>query len=140
MLDSSILDFWAASGLIPETDGAHKEEGVTTWPSCDSLIGSPAGSCPSKTTSTSDLCEAYQASTRQLRRKRALMQLHLASPVSPVGPTAPLTENIFSFHSSSAEPGPKVLHMSPSSDQTHNQNMTTLLTLSGEKVFRCSEW
>ncbi|XP_061564100.1 polycystin-1 [Cololabis saira] len=134
-LDSSILDFWAASGLVPQRDGAHQEEAASSQPSRDSLHGVPASSCSIRTTSAPELCEAPHArgSSRQLRRKKALMQLHLASPASSVCPTALLNEDISSFHSS-AQPGLTVLHMNPNSEQIPNPNMATLLTLSEEDL------
>ncbi|KAM6897519.1 polycystin-1 [Xenentodon cancila] len=135
-LDSSILDFWAASGLVPQTDGAHLEEAVTTRLSCDSLLGAPAGSCPIRTTSGSTFCEAphVRGSSRLLRRKKALIQLHLASPGSSVCPPAFLTEDVSSFHNSPAQPGHTAHHMDCSSEQMLNPNMTTLLTLSEEDL------
>ncbi|XP_069012250.1 polycystin-1 [Embiotoca jacksoni] len=131
-LGSSILDFWAASGLAPQTDG---EEDVAAWPSCDSLLNLPAGSLPTEITLAPDLCKASptHGPTRQLRRRKALMQLRLASPVSPVSPAALLSspsEDISRFHDSPAEPGQKSL-------KAHNYNLTTLLTLSEEDLLMC---
>ncbi|KAA8581072.1 hypothetical protein FQN60_002653 [Etheostoma spectabile] len=76
-LDSSILDFWAASGLVPRTGGAFQEEGIATWPSCDSVLDPPVGPCLTKTSPALSLCKASLAlgPVRQLRRKKALMQL-----------------------------------------------------------------
>ncbi|XP_077595711.1 polycystin-1 [Stigmatopora nigra] len=63
VVDSSILDFWAASGLVPKTEMSSSRA------SCDSLLQDPR--------------EASLAScTRQLRRKRARKQLHLTPPSS----------------------------------------------------------
>ncbi|KAF3853205.1 hypothetical protein F7725_013893, partial [Dissostichus mawsoni] len=102
-LDSSILDFWAASGLAPQKDGVHQEGGgVETWPSCDSLLNLPA--C---ITETPILCKA-SLSSRQLRRKK---QIRLAAPASNKTPT---NQN-----------------MKSNLVQVHSQNLTTLLTLSG---------
>lgn len=145
MFDSSILDFWAASGLAPRTDGACQEEGVVVWASCDSLLNLPAG--PStKTTPSPDPCKASSAlgPTRQLRRKKALMQLRLASPSSsdslaallPPLCTHPLSKDISDSHYSPGAPGQKVLTMNANPVQVHNHNLTTFLTLSGEKLFK----
>ncbi|XP_008289301.1 polycystin-1 [Stegastes partitus] len=141
-LNSSILDFWAASGLAPQTDGAYQEKAVVTWPSCDSLLNLPAGSRPAKTTLAPDLCKSspVQGPTRQLRRKKALMQLHLASPVSPVSSTALLSssctfsEDISNSHVFSAEAGQKSLNVNPKPVRVYSQNLTTLLTLSEEDL------
>ncbi|XP_054860443.1 polycystin-1 isoform X2 [Amphiprion ocellaris] len=144
VLNSSILDFWAASGLAPQTDGAYQEEGVVAWPSCDSLLNLPAGSRPTKTTLSPSLCKSspLQGPTRQLRRKKALMQLHLSSPISPVSPTTLFsssctfshTEDISSSRIFSAEPGRKSLNLNPTPVQLYNHNLTTLLTLSEEDL------
>ncbi|KAI9529373.1 hypothetical protein NQZ68_011078 [Dissostichus eleginoides] len=105
-LDSSILDFWAASGLAPQKDGVHQEGGVVeTWPSCDSLLNLPA--C---ITETPILCKA-SLSSRQLRRKK---QIRLAAPASNKTPT---NQN-----------------MKSNLGQVHSQNLTTLLTLSEEDL------
>ncbi|KAK1881874.1 Polycystin-1 [Dissostichus eleginoides] len=105
-LDSSILDFWAASGLAPQKDGVHQEGGVVeTWPSCDSLLNLPA--C---ITETPILCKA-SLSSRQLRRKK---QIRLAAPASNKTPT---NQN-----------------MKSNLVQVHSQNLTTLLTLSEEDL------
>ncbi|XP_077481712.1 polycystin-1 isoform X2 [Stigmatopora argus] len=63
VVDSSILDFWAASGLVPQTEMASSRA------SCDSLL--------------QDARQASLAScARQLRRKRARKQLRLTSQSS----------------------------------------------------------
>lgn len=109
--DSGILEFWAASGLAPQRDGAGREGGMVGWPSCDSLLDLPAAPNPGKKSSA-------LGPTRLLRRKRALMQLRLASPSSPDSPSTLL-------------PSPSHSPMPPHPVQTHN--LTTALTLSGEK-------
>ncbi|XP_070847293.1 polycystin-1 [Chaetodon trifascialis] len=137
-IDSSILDFWAASGLAPQADGAYQEEGMSTWPSCDSLLNLPVGPRLIKMTPAPIVCKASPAlgPIRQLRRKKALMQLHLASPsctashnalLSPLS-TYPLSKD--SFHQSHAAPDQKVSPINLS----HNHNLTTLLTLSEEDL------
>ena len=80
-----LLDFWAASGLAPQTD-----RDVVAWPSCDSLLNLPVDLCPTKMTPAHDLCKSPPTlgPTRQLRRKKALMQLCLASPSSPDNPVS----------------------------------------------------
>ncbi|XP_037611724.1 polycystin-1 [Sebastes umbrosus] len=134
--DSSILDFWAASGLAPQTDAACQEEVIGTWPSCDSLLNLPVGLCLSKTPpANSNLCDVSPAlgPTRQLRRKKALMQLRLAKPSStgsPAAPSYPLSKDISSSHQSPAALDKKVSNLV----QAHNHNLTTLLTLSEEDL------
>ncbi|XP_051795173.1 polycystin-1 isoform X2 [Acanthochromis polyacanthus] len=127
-LNSSILDFWATSGLAPQTDG-------------NSLLNLPAGSLSTKTTLSPSLCKSspMQGPGRQLRRKKALMQLHLTSPVSPVSLfssscTLSHTEDISSSHIFSAESGRKSLNLNPNPVQVYNHNLTTLLTLSEEDL------
>ncbi|XP_075313535.1 polycystin-1 [Odontesthes bonariensis] len=143
-LDSSILDFWAASGLVPQTDEAYQEEVVTAWPSSDSLVNLPAGFCPAKTTLSPGPCKAFpaQGPTRQLRRKKALMKLHLSLPTPSVSSTAPfssprsrsLPHGSSRFHSSSVQSGQMSLDMNPKPVQVHNHKMSTLLTLSEEDL------
>lgn len=124
---------------MPQTDGARQEEGIGSWPSCDSLLNLPVGPCFTKTAPAPNLCEASPAlgPVRQLRRKRALMQLRLASPSTAASPAAllcPLSKDISSFHQSPAAPDQRVSTMSADLVQAHNHNLTTLLTLSGEKL------
>ncbi|XP_034415177.1 polycystin-1 [Cyclopterus lumpus] len=118
--DSSILDFWATSGLAPHTDGACQEEGVVgTWPSCDSLLNLPASPSLTKMTPAPNLCKASPAlgPARQLRRKKALMQLRLASPSSP-------PKDISSSHQSSPSLDKKAHAIKNSLQQAHNNNLT----------------
>ncbi|XP_032358090.1 polycystin-1 [Etheostoma spectabile] len=142
-LDSSILDFWAASGLVPRTGGAFQEEGIATWPSCDSVLDPPVGPCLTKTSPALSLCKASLAlgPVRQLRRKKALMQLCLASPSSTGSPTAlisplytyPLSKETSSSHRSPATLDQKVSTMNATLE-AQNHNLTTLLTLSEEDL------
>ncbi|XP_044035256.1 polycystin-1 isoform X2 [Siniperca chuatsi] len=142
--DSSILDFWAASGLAPQTHGACQREGVGTWPSCNSLLNLPVGPYLTKMTPAPNLCKASPAlgPIRQLRRKKALMQLRLASPSSTGSSSAllspfctyPLSKDISSSHQSPAAPGQKVSTRNTNLVQAHNHNLTTLLTLSEEDL------
>ncbi|KAE8284545.1 Polycystin-1 [Larimichthys crocea] len=60
--DSSILDFWAASGLAPQIDGAYQEGGVRTWPSCDSLLNLSAGPYLTKTTPSPHRLQGFTCS------------------------------------------------------------------------------
>ncbi|KAL6094663.1 uncharacterized protein ACO6RY_16023 [Pungitius sinensis] len=117
-LDSSILDFWAASGLAPRGDGARREVGMDTWPSCDSLLNLPADPGLTTTTPAHNLCKASPVlgPGRQLRRKKALMQLQLASPSSPGTPAA-LSRRY-----------------SLSKEISSSNNLTTFLTLSEEDL------
>ncbi|XP_049915502.1 polycystin-1 isoform X2 [Epinephelus moara] len=140
--DSSILDFWAASGLAPRTDRPYQEEGIGTWPSCDSLLNLPIGL--TKTTPAPNLCKASPTlgPTRQLRRKKALMQLRLASPSSTDSPSAlsspfctyPLSRDISSSHQSPASLDKMVSTMNTNLVQANKHNLTTLLTLSEEDL------
>ncbi|TKS90159.1 Polycystin-1 [Collichthys lucidus] len=139
--DSSILEFWAASGLAPQIDGAYQEGGVRTWPSCDSLLNFSAGPYLTKTTLVPTVCKASPAlgPIRQLKRKKALMQLRLASPSSTDSSSAlhsPLSKDITSSHQSLPVLDQKVSTMNVKFVQAHSHNLTTLLTLSGEKIFK----
>ncbi|XP_070708244.1 polycystin-1 [Pempheris klunzingeri] len=139
MFDSSILDFWAASGLVPRTDGACQEEGIGTWTSCDSLLNLPLGPRLTKATPAPNLCKASPAlgPIRQLRRKKALMQLRLASPSTTGSPTAllpPLSKDISSSHQSPEALDQKVSTINGSLVQARNHNLTTLLSLSEEDL------
>ncbi|XP_071319469.1 polycystin-1 [Trachinotus anak] len=140
--DSSVLDFWAASGLAPQTDGACQGKDVVAWPSCDSLLNLPVDLCPSKMTPACNLFKTLPTlgPTRQLRRKKALMVLNLASPSSPDKPTAlvpspckyPLSKEISDSHYSPPAPDQNVLTMN--TNQIHNHNLTTFLSLSEEDL------
>ncbi|XP_061765809.1 polycystin-1 [Nerophis ophidion] len=116
--DSSILDFWAVSGLVPQADAAVHGENAASWTSCDSLL---------KESDAPDLCDASLDGfpTRQLRRKKAHLQLHLTS---------------------SDPPATKHAHPSlPAQDQhiisvnAHNRNIKTFLTLSEENLLMSIE-
>ncbi|XP_068439233.1 polycystin-1 [Clinocottus analis] len=114
--NSSILDFWAASGLAPRTDGACQEEAVGTRPSCDSLLNLASSPCLTKTTPDPNLLRGASPAlgpARQLRRKKALMQLQLASPSSP---------------------SKDVRAMKTSSVRAHSNTLTTFLSLSEEDL------
>ncbi|KAF7653465.1 hypothetical protein LDENG_00082420 [Lucifuga dentata] len=129
--DSSILDFWAASGLAPQKGGACLEDGVVAWPSYDSLLNLPAD--PS--TKTSPGPSSALGPTRHLRRKKALMQLRLASPSFPHLPhtsTRPPSKD--NPHHRPAGPGQKLSIMNAKPVQTHSHNLTTSLTLSEEDL------
>ncbi|XP_027144915.1 polycystin-1 [Larimichthys crocea] len=137
--DSSILDFWAASGLAPQIDGAYQEGGVRTWPSCDSLLNLSAGPYLTKTTLVPTVCKASPAlgPIRQLKRKKALMQLRLASPSSTDSSSAlhsPLSKDITSSQQSLPVLDQNVSTMNAKFVQAHNHNLTTLLTLSEEDL------
>ncbi|XP_030255555.1 polycystin-1 [Sparus aurata] len=135
--DSSILDFWAASGLAPRTDGACQEEGIGTWPSCDSLLNLPMGPCLTNTTRALNTREASPAPgpIRQLRRKKGVMQLRLAPPSSTGSSSAPLCKHPLStshqFHAALDRKAPRT---NANLVQAHNHNLTTLLTLSEEDL------
>uniref|UniRef100_UPI003AAB6BD9 polycystin-1 n=1 Tax=Centroberyx gerrardi TaxID=166262 RepID=UPI003AAB6BD9 len=146
VFDSGILDFWAASGLAPQRDGAGREEGgVVGWPSCDSLLDLPAGphssSSSSETTSDPDPREAPSTlgPTRLLRRKKALMQLRLSS--SPSSPSSSPDSPSTLLPSPSTYPLSAEISISPPSTtlpkpvQSHSHNLTTMvLTLSEEDL------
>lgn len=125
-LDSSILDFWATSGLAPQKDGRSPEEGVRAWPSNHSLLNPPAGP-PTDTT---------QGPARLLRRRKALMQLRLASPSSPHSHSAllPHTYTPPPPDDPPTRPGRELHIVNVNPPQTHSHNLTTILTLSGEKI------
>ncbi|XP_037547532.1 LOW QUALITY PROTEIN: polycystin-1 [Nematolebias whitei] len=139
-LDSSILDFWTASGLVPQTEG-RGQEGVTAWSSQDSLLSLPEDSGTSKMTLALNLCKASSAQghTHQLKRKKAVTQLHLASPTSPFSSSAHLssmcshspTEDSFHFNNSSVQPSQNSQQLSPNPAKVHR---STLLTLSEEDL------
>nr|XP_046233896.1 polycystin-1 [Scatophagus argus] len=133
--DSSILDFWAASGLVPQTDGACREEGIRTWPSCDSLLNPPVGSYLISPTPATNVCRTSPSlgPIRQLKRKKALTQLRLASP-STSALLSPLSKDISTSQQSHDTLGQKVFAMNAHSVQAHNHNLTTFLTLSEEDL------
>ncbi|CAB1455219.1 unnamed protein product [Pleuronectes platessa] len=136
VLDSSILDFWAASGLAPQTD-----RDVVAWPSCDSLLNLPVDLCPTKMTPAHELCTSSPTlgPTRRLRRKKALMQLCLASPSSADTPITLVPSYPLSKEPSDSYPSPtaadqELLTMNANPVQTHNHNLTQFLTLSEEDL------
>ncbi|XP_028331530.1 polycystin-1 [Gouania willdenowi] len=136
VIDSSILDFWAVSGLAHPTDGSCQEEGIVAWPSCDSLL-KPS----TKTIEESDLSNplCVHTSTHQLRRKKAVMQLHLAPPMRAVCSTACLSSSCaFSpsgeTSSHSRVGGQKTTITNGNPVPVQNHNLTTHLTLSEEDL------
>lgn len=119
MLDSSILDFWAASGLAPQMDGVCREEGTHTWASYDSLLNAPPGEEFTDATPDPDngASSPVLGRGRQLRRKKALTQLRLAPPLSaPV--QIPLDGNVSKMRTDL---------------ERISDNLGTTLTLSGEE-------
>ncbi|XP_019718995.1 uncharacterized protein LOC109511997 [Hippocampus comes] len=127
--DSSILDFWAASGLVPQTDDICQEATATSWASCDSLL---------KESEDLELCDASLAlcATRQLRRKKARMQLHLTPRASSDPPAAflhPLQKDIVDYHSPAQEQDTAKPLLA------HNHNMKNFLTLSEENLLMSIE-
>ncbi|XP_057681520.1 polycystin-1 [Corythoichthys intestinalis] len=126
-VDSSILDFWAASGLVPQTDEARQEEIETSWASCDSLLKE-----------SNDPCEASLAlCARQLRRKKARKQLHLTPQTSSDPPVAllhPIQKDNMDYYFPHAQD-----HDTTSPHQVHNHNMNTFLTLSEENLLMSIE-
>ncbi|XP_077358515.1 polycystin-1 isoform X3 [Festucalex cinctus] len=116
--DSSILDFWAASGLVPQPSDMRQEEThAPSWASCDSLLKE------SEEEDVLALCTA-----RQLRRKKARMQLRLTQCSSSDPPDAllhPLQNDTMDYYSTSK------------SLQAHN--MKTFLTLSEENLLTSIE-
>ncbi|KAK7918559.1 hypothetical protein WMY93_009843 [Mugilogobius chulae] len=66
-LDSSLLDLWASSGLVPHSPFEDEEE---LWPSCTSLLPVPAQS-------------PALGPARLLRRKKALMQRRQCTSKAP---------------------------------------------------------
>ncbi|XP_061520016.1 polycystin-1 [Phycodurus eques] len=127
-IDSSILDFWAASGLVPQNDGTCQDDIAASWASCDSLL---------KESEVPETCEASLTlcTTRQLRRKKARMQLNLTSSSDP--PAAllhPLQKDTMDNHSSPAQDRDISNPL-----QAHNHNMTNILTLSEENLLMSIE-
>ncbi|XP_055085828.1 polycystin-1 [Periophthalmus magnuspinnatus] len=106
-MDSSLLDLWASSGLVPRSPSEEEEE-EELWPSCTSLLSAPP------------LCEEEQppalGPARLLRRKKALMQRRQCSSRAPHCPPAIGT----------------TLNNSP--DGPVQAGLTTLLTLSDENL------
>lgn len=117
---------------------------MTTWPSYDSLLNLPAGPCLSNTTGAPDVFIPSPAlgPTRQLRRKKALTQLRLASPSSmdsPVGLPSTLhpyilPKDLSSFDKSLDTEGQNSPVISTSVSKANTYNLPTLLTLSGEQM------
>lgn len=124
-LDTSILDFWAASGLAPQADGACQEEQLQTWTSYDSLFNLPVDPGVADTTPAPNICESSPGHglMRQLRRKKALMQRHLPYPSSTGSPSA---------QHSNVTIDQNVSSMSNSLLKSSNPKLKTRLTLSGE--------
>ncbi|KAK2820940.1 hypothetical protein Q5P01_023899 [Channa striata] len=145
MFDSSTLDFWAASGLAPQVDRVCQGTGVGTWPSCDSLLDLPVGSCLTKITPAHDLRKASPVlgPTQPLRRKKALKQLCLASPSSLDTTPSPVpsphifhhTKETLCSNYSPIPPSQEVPStMNGNHAQVHNNNLKTFLTLSEEDL------
>ncbi|XP_054625121.1 polycystin-1 isoform X2 [Dunckerocampus dactyliophorus] len=122
--DSSILDFWAASGLVPQTDRAVHEENTASWTSCDSLL---------KESEAPDPCENSLDAfpTRQLRRKKAHMQLHLTPPSSSDPPATK--------HTTYSNPCLPAQDQYGLSTNAHNHSIQTFLTLSEENLLMSIE-
>ncbi|XP_065806052.1 polycystin-1-like [Labrus bergylta] len=135
VFDSSILDFWSASGLVPQTfNGACQEVGTETLWSCESLLNLPID--PYLTEMSPAL-----GRSNQLRRKKALMQ-RCQSSSSSTYPTAAsrspvctfaLSKGIFSSHQSPTH-GQRVSSLNTHFVQAHSHNLTTFLTLSEEDL------
>lgn len=130
------------SGLAPRGERSRQEEGVTTWPSYDSLLNLPAGPCLRNANAAPDVFIPSPAlgPTRQLRRKKALTQLRLASPSSmdlPGGLPSTLypymlPKELYSSDKSPDTVGQNGPAMSTCVSKANTYNLPTLLTLSGE--------
>ncbi|XP_068614855.1 polycystin-1-like [Brachionichthys hirsutus] len=133
-IDSSILDFWAASGLAPHADVACQEEGVRVWPSCDSLINLSGGQCLINAAPVPNSCKSGPAPgpVRQLRRKKALLQLCLASPSSTGSPSALLSP--CRMQAASKNASSRHQNRVRQDHKGHKHNLTTILTLSEEDL------
>lgn len=135
------------SGLGAQGGRSLREEGVATWPSYDSLFNVPAGTSGSlsKTSSGADTCTSSPAlgPTRQLRRKKALTQLRLASRSSMgslMGPSSTLLPFARPKDDDSHDTGDHSNQVTSDSDVKANTfNLPTLLTLSGEQMTRINE-
>uniref|UniRef100_A0A1A8UGE7 Polycystic kidney disease 1b n=1 Tax=Nothobranchius furzeri TaxID=105023 RepID=A0A1A8UGE7_NOTFU len=127
-LDSSIMNFWTSSGLVPLKERPDRL-GALTWQSHDSLLCSLAGTCPTKEA----MCRTSPA-TRQLKRKKAIIQLHLALPphnddalqrvCSPCSQS--LTEDSYHLHKALVQSSPKSLHFNSSPAQVYRSKHLTL--------------
>lgn len=138
------------SGLAPQGERLYQEEGVTTWPSCDSLFNVTAGTSGVvrqyeelyvlSTSSGANTCisSPTHGPARQLRRKKALTQLCLASPSSmgsTVGPASTLQPCALPKYDKARGTMDDNSHdMSNSGVKANTFNLPTLLTLSGEQV------
>lgn len=121
LFDSSILDFWATSGLAPKTDQACREGGIHTWLSEDSLFNTLAAEEFTNATPDPKNCKVSPAvgQIHQLRRKKALTQLRLAPPLS-THIHIPLDQNVSTVRTDL--------------EKVSDHNLATTLTLSGEKL------
>uniref|UniRef100_A0A1A8M952 Polycystin cation channel PKD1/PKD2 domain-containing protein n=1 Tax=Nothobranchius pienaari TaxID=704102 RepID=A0A1A8M952_9TELE len=127
-LDSSIMNFWTSSGLVPLKERPD-QLGALTWQSHDSLLCSLAGTCATKEA----MCRTSPA-TRQLKRKKAIIQLHLALPphnddafqrvCSPCSQS--LTEDTYHHHKTLVQSSPKSLDLNSSPAQVYKSKHLTL--------------
>lgn len=127
------------SGLAPQEERSCREEGMTTWPSCDSLFNVTAGTSGSLSNTSSGANTCISSPTygpaRQLRRKKALAQLCLASPSSMGSPVGPASTLQFPKYDEAHGTVDDNSHVASSSGvRTNTFNLPTLLTLSGEQV------
>ncbi|XP_061667089.1 polycystin-1 [Syngnathoides biaculeatus] len=129
-IDSSILDFWAASCLVPQIDDTSQDDIGASWESCGSLLKESEVPDPSE----ASLC---LCTTRQLTRKKACMQLNLTPRSSSDLNAAllhPPQKETKDYHSSSAQDHDILTPL-----QAHNHNMTNFLTLSEENLLMSIE-
>lgn len=130
------------SGLAPQGERLYQEEGATTWPSCDSLFNVTAGTSGvlSNTSSGAITCisSPSHGPARQLRRKKALTQLCLASPSSmgsTVGPASPLQPCALpKYDKACGTMDDNSYDTGSSGVKAYSFNLPTLLTVSGEQV------
>ncbi|XP_029619793.1 polycystin-1 [Salmo trutta] len=113
-------EFWNATNLGVEKEG----DGMTRWPSCDSLTVLPGPSWEI----TSDPLGSSLGHARLLKRKKALMKLCLASPRFLISNPPP---------SSTAPVGPSQSLSGLHPDHSHRHNLQpNVLTLSEEDLLR----
>ncbi|XP_040924301.1 polycystin-1 [Betta splendens] len=124
-IDSSLLDFWATSGLAPQTQAARDGEEADAW-SCDSFFDLPLSSGHSEASAPPAV-----GALRPLRRKKALLEL---GPVAPSSSRYQFLKGSSDFNKSPDAPGQEVLTVTANQAQGHKHSLATFLTLSEEDL------
>ncbi|XP_034563216.1 polycystin-1 [Notolabrus celidotus] len=137
LLDSSILDFWATSGLAAQTDRrVCREDCTETWQSCDSLLSLPVDPCLTKSSPAPIVGGmSVVGPARQIRRKKAMMQPRQSSssPTDPTTASVPLI-GTYALSKGTTTLGSKVSAFNSNLVQAYSHNLTTFLTLSEEDL------